>query len=147
MPAGEIHYPTYSATAQGFVADGGYTAYTPFGYKVLQVGWFGIVFGMLAWYSNILALIAFICAKANSYRAGMFLSVAAFLLALQTFTLRTVPTDLPDLGNCKWIDAKCGVLAYLGIGFYIWLASFIVLAFYCYSKVRHSLLPHNNPIP
>jgi hypothetical protein len=102
----------------------------PYGYDILRVGWIAALFGMFAWYSNLLAVIAFVCAKTCAYKTGIAFSFIAFLLGLLALTLRYIPTSEANFGTCGLPDIvpPCAPLDRLGIGFYVWLASFLVLA-------------------
>jgi hypothetical protein len=76
----------------------------PYGYDILRVGWIAALFGMFAWHSNLLAVIAFVCAKTSAYKTGIAFSFIAFLLGLQALTLRYIPTREANFGTCGLPD-------------------------------------------
>jgi hypothetical protein len=98
---------------------------------------------MFAWYSNVFVLIAFVLAKLGSFKKGLVLSLAAFLLGLQALSLHAVPTDFGnfDVGACDYALQTgrlplCAPVDHLGVGYYIWLSSFLILSLFCYLTIR-----------
>ena len=111
-----------------------YSSYSPttdtdYGSTILGgYGLFGICIGMFAWYANILFFISLLFVKRKQFKKAFILSVSAFLLGLQAFMLN------------KWSGFEGGQyqLQYLGIGYYVWLASFVLLAIYAFLSFRQS---------
>lgn len=106
------------------------------GLNLLEVGWLGLFIGMLAWYANVAAALGFIMALLKNFRAALLVSVAAIVLGSQSFFLRLVPTNEGNFGGCDLGPAMVGTdscvpVDHLGIGFYLWMLSFILLATHC----------------
>jgi hypothetical protein len=106
------------------------------GYYLLVIGWFGAFGGVFAWYANPLGIFAFLLAKAQKFKMAMYLSICAAILAAQMFVFALlhapIALDFGDLG-CPGLDRyPCVRLDHLAIGFYAWLAAFLLLALHCY---------------
>jgi hypothetical protein len=99
------------------------------GYVLLMTGWVGILGFMFAWLANIFGPLAFIFAALKMYKTGLVLSAVAFVVALQSFAFDVIPSEGP--GGGTEVD-------YLGIGFYMWELSFLLIFFYCFLKIRKS---------
>lgn len=106
------------------------------GLNILEIGWLGIFFGMFAWYANALVALAFIFAHIEDFKTALILLVGAILLGPQSFLLRLVPTSEANFGGCD-LDPRllgttpCVPVDHLGVGFYLWMLSFMVLAAHC----------------
>ena len=97
------------------------------GFTVLKIGWFAGVMGIFSWWANPLLLLSFFFYIKKVPKNGMMLSGIAFILALQSFFLTTVPQDE---GGVKKLTVD-----YLGAGYYLWLAS-IALTFLYFIKTK-----------
>jgi hypothetical protein len=85
-------------------------------------GFFALFEGQFAWLANPLGLIALILLFRRRYDASQLLSLAAFLVAQQTWFL---------VGTVIWGDeagVKKELVTSLGPGFYLWLLGFLLLA-------------------
>lgn len=101
-----------------------------YGGWLLLIGEFGIFSGMFAWYANLSALCAVIALKSGSYKEALNVSILSFIISLQSFGFKE-----------KWLDeggAKKLIVDHLGIGFYIWELSFILLVASCWLYLLHS---------
>ncbi len=94
------------------------------GYMILAFGYIGIFLFVFAWFANIFGFVAFIFALTKQYKVALFLAVVAVLVALDAYGFHSIPGD----------DGSEPV-SYLGIGFYIWIVSFLILAVYSFIKV------------
>jgi hypothetical protein len=100
-------------------------AATDFGYYLLLVGAWGIFSNTFAWFANFWVLLAIFCSTVRTVRASvaaMILSMLAFLTGLNSYEFTQKYLDESG-NNVLRVD-------YLGIGFYIWELSFLVLATY-----------------
>jgi hypothetical protein len=105
-----------------------------YGYQILLTGLFGAFVGVFAWFANPLMLLALALSRFNKRFASILIAVSAIALGLQSYALRAVPFNESsmDAGNLNVVD-------YLGLGFYLWMASLVVFALYCFfSKVEFS---------
>jgi hypothetical protein len=102
-----------------------------YGYQILEWGWYGTLGLMFAWFANATAVLAFLVgALLEEHRKGLMLSFMSVLLGLQTITLIYAPTK--DCGPGIDLGAPlppCSVFN-LGIGYYVWMLSFVVLLGY-----------------
>ena len=80
------------------------------GLDVLFSGWMGFLKINFAWFANLLCLIAVVCFIAKCFKWSFYLSLASMLLGLSTFFLFFEEREM-----------------HLFIGFYLWIASFVVL--------------------
>ena len=99
------------------------------GYVLLMIGWLGVLGFMFAWLANIFGPLALIFAAFKMYKTGLVLSGIAFIVALQSFTFTIIPTEGPGPGT---------TVDYLGIGFYTWELSFLLIFIYCFLKIRNT---------
>jgi hypothetical protein len=102
-----------------------------YGYRVLLTGLLGIFVGVFAWFATPLMLLAVLLSTFKKHLAATILSVAAVVLGLQSFILEAVPFNESsmDPGNLNFVD-------YLGLGFYLWMASLVALSAYCFLKTE-----------
>lgn len=118
-------YPLYGAAGlyvlslalPGIIYQGGVSS--DFGFVLLLQGWLGIFIGQFAWYANVLALLSFKAIRNNKPVRGSFFALTAFILGLQSFLFLQKPLDE---GVSSWHNVD-----HLGIGFYVWELSFLVL--------------------
>ena len=109
----------------GIVDDKG----TMLGYEALSIGWLGTFGFILAWWGNVFGPIAFIFAMFKKNKASLILSSIAIVLALQSYSLTGYPANEGGVGPAVEVH-------YLGIGFYAWLLSFVLLFIYCAVQIR-----------
>lgn len=86
-----------------------------YGYWVLALGWLGFITFQFAWYALPLAIIA-IRLSGKKPQFSLLLSVFAILVASEAFLFKKVPFANSD----EVID--------IGLGFYLWYTSFILVA-------------------
>lgn len=86
-----------------------------YGYWVLAMGWLGFITFQFAWYALPLAIIA-IQVSARKPQFSLLLSVFAIVVASEAFLFKKVPFANSD----EVID--------VGLGFYLWYMSFILVA-------------------
>jgi hypothetical protein len=115
-----------SLTLPGIIYQGGYIDY---GYYILREGWQSLSPNMLAWNANPLFFLALFCAFIRMYREGLWFSIVALLLGLQSFFFHTKP-NLPQVWH---VD-------HLGVGFYVWELSFLVLTIFCFMQHKNARL-------
>lgn len=96
-----------------------------FGLELFATGWIGPLAGIVAWYANPLALFAWAKALAKNYKTSAISSIGAFVLGLQTLFIGQFP-----LGD---VSAQ---VAYLGVGFYLWEGSFLLIVLYSLTQLR-----------
>jgi hypothetical protein len=97
-----------------------------FGFSILLQGMFGVLGGIYAWYANVLFAIGYILVSRKKNMAALIFSLGAFLLGLQAFT--AISTSIPsDEGGVME-----STIISLSIGYYIWLFSFLLLAWYSF---------------
>lgn len=94
-----------------------------YGYNVLASGFLGILVGQFAWFSNIALVVVLMLINNGKYRAGMYWAAAGFILGLQSLQLHTFYRN--EGGDEYIVD-------YLGIAFYFWETSFVLMALYCF---------------
>ncbi|WP_115051208.1 hypothetical protein [Xanthomonas arboricola] len=89
------------------------------GFVILLLGWMQVVDGQcVAWMSNPLFLLAWLCYLFKVDKVAAALLVAACLIGLDTF--RATRFDKNEAGHQVMID-------HVGIAFYVWELSFVVL--------------------
>ncbi len=89
------------------------------GFVILLLGWMQVLDGQcLAWMSNPLFLLAWLCYFLKADRMAAALLVAACLIGLDTF--RATRFDKNEAGQQVMID-------HVGAAFYVWELSFVVL--------------------
>jgi hypothetical protein len=96
------------------------------GYVVLATGFLGVFVGVFAWFANPLMLLAVLLSLSRRRVVAMVLAVAAVALGLQAYALDAVPFNEASMepDNLNYVDR-------LGYGFYLWMASLVILAAYC----------------
>jgi hypothetical protein len=99
------------------------------GFWILTMGWLGIFGGMIAWYANIFGLVAFIASTKKKYKTGFINSIIAFMLGLQSFNFHTLYQNEGGVNNL--------IVDHLGIGFYVWEASFAILVLFCLLNILY----------
>jgi hypothetical protein len=105
-------------------------ARSSYGYELLLMGWVVILDGTLAWLANPLMLIAVSISGLGTNRAAAkILSVLAIVLGLQSYAFDGVPFT----GGSSAAD-NLNSLDRLGLGFYLWMASLLAFAAYCFLK-------------
>ncbi|HSA60318.1 MAG TPA: hypothetical protein VLJ37_11610 [bacterium] len=104
-------------------------AQVDYGYKILLMGFLGVFVGVFAWFANPLMLLALALAKFKKRLGASIVSVIAVALGLQSYMLRAVPFNESSMDpkNLNFVD-------YLGLGFYLWMGSLVVLALFCLLK-------------
>lgn len=100
-----------------------------YGYEILPMGVLGVLLGMFAWLANLLTLLAVVLSAFGKRLVAMILSVASVALGLQSFTLDAVPFN-----EASMQPDNLNVVDHLGPGFYLWMASLVVFAVYCFLK-------------
>lgn len=91
------------------------------GLRALAVGWSGIFAGITAWYANPVWLLGVVMSFWGRPLPGIFAGALAAVIGWSTRTV--VGRELPaDEGNVNKM-----VLTRVHRGFYVWLASFVVL--------------------
>lgn len=100
-----------------------------YGYEILPMGVLGVLLGVFAWFANLLTLLAVVLSAFGKRLAAMILSVGSVALGLQSFALDAVPFSEASMkpDNLNIVDR-------LGPGFYLWMASLVVFAVYCFLK-------------
>jgi hypothetical protein len=91
------------------------------GLAALFSGFFALFEGQFAWLANPLGLVALILLFRRRYDSSLLLSLAALLVAQQTWFL---------VGTVIWGDeagVKKDLVTSLGLGFYLWLVAFLLL--------------------
>jgi hypothetical protein len=99
------------------------------GYEILLTGFLGVLVGVFAWFANPLMLLAVLLSTFKKRLASIILSVAAIALGLQSYALKAIPFNESsmDPGNLNFVD-------HFGLGFYLWMASLLTCAVYCFLK-------------
>ena len=94
------------------------------GYSILANGWLALlVFGIMAWFANPLGILAFLAAAKAFYKTGLALSLLALVIGFQASQFHEKPLD-EGFVQKLFVDR-------LGVGFYVWEASFALLAAFC----------------
>jgi hypothetical protein len=93
-----------------------------YGYLILILGWLGVFVGapFLPWFANVVGVIAFVAHRAS--KVSLALAATAFGLGLDSFTFKI--KRAVETGEKSYVD-------HLGLGFYVWEMSFLLLALYC----------------
>lgn len=113
---------TISLLLPGIIYNGDQEMY---GYYILAFGWFAVVHGVLAWFANPLFLLALVRMRVEKPKTMFITALVAFVLGLTAFMLRSIPN----------LDKKGPDVDHLAIGYYIWMASIVLLAIYAYRKM------------
>ena len=89
-----------------------------FGYKLLLLGWLGLFEMHFPWLANVLYLSSLENIRAHNFRRALWLSVLC------------IPIGLLSLRFEKWylFDTWGAPTTGLGVAFYLWVSSFIVLS-------------------
>jgi uncharacterized membrane protein len=93
------------------------------GFAAFFSGFFALFDRQFAWLANPLGLIAPVLLLRRRYDAALLVSLAALLVAQQTWLL---------VGTVIWGDeagVKKDLVTSLGLGFYFWLLAFLLLVF------------------
>jgi hypothetical protein len=100
-----------------------------YGYEVVLMGVLAGLIGVFAWFANPLMLVAVVLAAFGKRAVAMVLSVAAVGLALQSYALHGVPFSEASVSpeNLNLVDR-------MGLGFYLWMASLLAFAAYCFLR-------------
>lgn len=102
-----------------------------YGYTILLLGWAGIFVFNFAWYGNLIMVYILLRFHVENPRNILIASIIAFLLGLNAFTLRNLPN----------LDAHGPAIHHLGIGYYVWMLSIILLICSSYKKFRENNIP------
>ncbi len=149
LPGFVVNYPTY-AYAPNWQVLTTYELQDAMGYSLLLTGWAGTFILQFAWWANPLAFLALIFSMISARKTALALSVGSFVLALQTYLLHNVPTT-PESVDCD-LDIRlrappyCGTVDHLAIGYYLWLASILMLVVYCALQVETTRRTKTTPI-
>jgi len=103
------------------------------GWSILLLGWLGILMLVFAWYANIIACFALLFSRARlpqMNRIGLGLSLASFFVGLDSFAFHQKLLD-ESVSDSLYVD-------HLGIGFYAWELSLLILAAYFYVRLQKS---------
>ncbi|WP_448250558.1 hypothetical protein [Thalassotalea agariperforans] len=88
-----------------------------YGWEVLLSGWWGIIFFDFGWYANIIYFLSLGAYKDSNNTLTMFISPLAIIVGLSSL-----------LSKEWWFHEGAGTeIIGLGVAFYLWLTSFIVL--------------------
>jgi hypothetical protein len=111
-------------------------ASSDYGYHILLMGFLGVFVGVFAWYANPLMALALLLSKFKKRLASTILSIFSIALGLQSYALKAVPFNESSMDprNLNFVD-------HLGRGFYLWMASLVVLSAYCFLKTEDDVLP------
>ena len=92
-----------------------------FGFRVLVIGWLGLLIGQFGWLANFPFLIGMILLLCRRWVGALLCAVLALLLALNTFLLyrQNIPVDEAA--------TRYQNLDHLSYGFYLWLLSILAL--------------------
>jgi hypothetical protein len=107
-----------------YTADGGVFV----GFNVLLIGWLGIFYslGGLGWYANPLLLMAWLGLALSKLRKAFHIGLGALVLsiAIALCSLLIIHKSIPinEGGGTSEVVS-------IGIGFYVWLASFVICIF------------------
>jgi hypothetical protein len=85
-------------------------------------GIFGVFMGQFAWLANPLAGLAIILILCRAYRASLIAAILAVLVAQHTWAVVNTTISGDEGGVTKYLVTG------LGAGFYLWCASFVILA-------------------
>lgn len=86
------------------------------GWRLLLTAWYGFLIFEIPWLANIFFFVGvFMLRNDRTYRYAGFLGLAAFTVGLLS------------LRSKIWIAHHANI-EYLGVGFYVWMAAFLVLA-------------------
>lgn len=93
------------------------------GFAALVGGWAAILIGQFAWYANIFWVVSLIFLLFRGWMAAMSSAFLAILIGLHTFKLdsQRPPANEGATFYLRLNDIK--------VGFYLWLLSFLVVAF------------------
>jgi hypothetical protein len=149
LPGFVVNFPTYAYAPSWQIL----TTYEPqnaMGYDLFLTGWAGIFILQFAWWANPLAFLVLIFSTSGVRKTALALSVSSFLLALQTYLLHNVPTS-PGSVDCD-LDIRlrappyCGTVDHLAIGYYLWLASILMLVVYCALQTQKARREKMTPV-
>jgi hypothetical protein len=103
-----------------FITTGGSTEVWE-GAKVLGLGWMGMLVGQIAWCANPVMVLSLIFLLFRRWLAAAILTLVALAIAANTLLLfsQEIPVDEASTSKLR--------LEHLGIGFYFWVASMIVV--------------------
>jgi hypothetical protein len=83
---------------------------------------FGMFAGQYAWLANPLGIVSLSLSRFGRYRLALFVSVLGVLVAQQTWMLVGTEIDGDEGGVKKYLVTS------LGLGFYLWVLSFVIIA-------------------
>ena len=85
-------------------------------------GIFGVFMGQFAWLANPLGGLAIILVLCRAYRVSLVAAILAVLVAQHTWAVVNTTISGDEGGVTKYLVTG------LGVGFYLWCASFVILA-------------------
>lgn len=101
------------------------------GYGALLLGWAVVFVGIFSWFANPVYYAALVLVKLNMYKPALFLSLLAFALGLQALMFTSFPSGPIGREIYDSVD-------HLALGYYVWMASFLLLAMYSQIKLMKS---------
>jgi hypothetical protein len=91
------------------------------GFRVLTIGWLGLLVGQIAWYANPVIVLSLLFVLLRRWGLTLVVSGASLLIAANTFLLfhKELPADEGSVVKLR--------LERLGFGFFFWLASIFAI--------------------
>lgn len=94
------------------------------GWRLLLTAWYGFLVLEFAWLANVVFIFGIVAHLLKADKAAGFAGIGAFAIGLLS------------LRSTHWIS-NYEHISHLGLGFYIWMAAFIVLATYLIDGFRN----------
>ncbi len=104
------------------------------GYEILSIGWLRIFAGVFfAWFANPIGAVAFALSLMRHYKTALVLSFSAVMLGTESFLFSAEPQN--ESGSDKFF------VDHLGVGFYVWEASFLLMRCSASSRSARPAIP------
>lgn len=110
------------------------------GGKALGLGWMGLLVGQFAWCANPVMVLSLIFLLFRRWLAATILALVALAIAANTLLLfsQEIPADEANTYKLR--------LEHLGIGFYFWVASMIIVVVGAFILRQHSRAGAGQPV-
>lgn len=92
------------------------------GFRVLTIGWLGLLVGQIAWYANPVIALSLLFVLLRRWVLTLVVSGVSLLIAANTLLLffKELPADEGNVVKLR--------LEHVGFGFFFWLASILAIA-------------------
>jgi hypothetical protein len=129
----------------------GHPIYAVMGRDILLTGWLGPTF---SWYANPIAFFTLVFLIIRFKKTALVFSILAVIISLTAFRITNYDFTTSTAHSC-YVDTltpatnpACSTVDHLGIGYFVWLFSLLLLVLYCamHLQLGRSQIPTISPI-